>query len=580
MAQTFPFWTKIATFPQAAVTDVFFFDPFHGLVALNFGYSNVDSVNIFYTRDQITWLKAIAPPIGEIHAIREIGGKLYAAVNAPDLLVSSDSGVTWNFSGLEMDSAWDVYQDGFGNIRVLNGTQFFGATFARVDKFHCLASGLMGDFLSGDGGITWFPKTIGLDPPGFSNYGDTCNHVLLYHNVDGYVYASSDNGSTWQPRGPSFEPESNNWIGYPIMEGTNSTIYINTIKGFNRTTDYGLTWEPNVFFINLISIHFSVFGGLGQNVVLGTKGSSGVQYWSDIWITTTGGDGTLSDPINLPDSLPGSVISNDTIYVTSGCGPKLLPIPILEQAADSIFIRSSIIRNDSDEFSLSGNDQFFLRSNSNDTLWVRYMPYSNPEVRTATLQFHNSWRCSDWTETRMIIVTTPPSAFAFAPARMTGTCSLVVDSALFSIDSCQSLALSSIQIVGTNRISFLGTLPDTIRSGYQTSLAFQFDPRDTIADDSVHVEIKGRYIGTSIPFDTIITIAYQALGAVPQLSSDSNIDFGASQRCVNSGSLDTILTFTNSGCAPDTITAAQLSGEGFLISHDSLPIIVQSGDSA
>ena len=217
-AQTIPYWTKLATFPNAGVTDVFFLDTLHGIVAVDTGTSG--GAIIYYTSNQITWQQSANPSVVEVNAIRLIHGKLYAAVKGPDILVSTDSGATWNFSGMGLANASDVYSDGSGNIRVLSGFPMFSrATFARVDNFYCLASGDGGAFLSGDGGATWYPITIGSYAPGFSNYGDTCSHIFVYHNLTGDVYTSSDHGATWQPAGPSFEPSNGEGISENILEG-------------------------------------------------------------------------------------------------------------------------------------------------------------------------------------------------------------------------------------------------------------------------------------------------------------------------------------------------------------------------
>jgi len=104
-SQSIPYWTKIATFQNAGITDVYFIDTLHGIVCLDTGSVITPSAEIYYTPDQVTWHHSVTPPIGSVNAIRYINGKLYAAVMAQDILISTDSGATWNFSGLGLANA-------------------------------------------------------------------------------------------------------------------------------------------------------------------------------------------------------------------------------------------------------------------------------------------------------------------------------------------------------------------------------------------------------------------------------------------------------------------------------------------
>ncbi len=592
-SQSISYWNKIVTFPEAAPTDVYFIDSLHGMVALAVGggiVGTTDSAKIFYTADQVTWRQSITPPIGVVNAIRSINGKLYAAVMAPDLLVSTDSGASWNFSGLGFDSSWDVYSDASGNIRVLNGSNFIRATFARVDKFHCLASGYAGSFLSVDGGVSWFSVSIGFNFPGFSNYGDTCAHIFVYHNVGGNVYTSSDRGSTWQPAGPSFEPQTDIGLGQNVMEGTSGVVYEGTIRGMYRTTDLGITWTSaaSPSFNATGYTHFSVNGPTGGGVIGGaTEISSSGTYQGEVWVTTTGGDGTLGDPVLSPDSLPGVTSSNDTTQMVSACGGVRVPIPMLAQAADGISLQVSIASDSLHEFSILDSSSIILRSGVRDTLWVQYVPRAQPATSMVRLTFNNTWHCSNWSETRTIIVTTPPTAFAIAPHSLSGSCQLLADSGFVQIDTCQSLVVTSVTVSEplSNRLLFQSPLPDTIGNARHTALPFQFDPRDTNMNGDASVELHGFYLGTSVPFDTMLTVHLSAIPGQPNLVvPTASLNFGTLALCSGFAPRDTTLTFTNAGCAPDTITSVGLTGAGFtwMIGHagnDSLPIVVLPGDS-
>ncbi len=334
-----------------------------------------------------------------------------------------------------------------------------------------------------------------------------------------------------------------------------------------RSTDYGATWTtipiPGLHYYSNINTHFAVWGPMGENVA--------AVAIDTLWIFSHGGDGTLGVPS-----------TDDTVYYTSQCNGASISIPI-HGAGDSVTSLTSIVKAVEDslnEFKFISSSNFHLLGDTVDTLQLQYTPHSVPSTSTLRLSFRNSWRCSDWTDTQTVIVNTPPTAIALAPPQLSGGCSIVSESGSISIDSCQSLAITSVTIPSpaSNRLTFQSSVPDTIGSNYHNGLPFQFDPRDTVANDSVRVEIKGKYVGSTTTFDTIIIIYCAAHGVAPQLSSSaSTLDFGALSTC--NGSHDTSVTFTNNGCAPDTITSLTLTGYDYTSTNAVLPIILQIGDS-
>ncbi len=580
-AQTWPVGEQIGTLPfpsepiyhginndgpdtTGMIDNIFFFDTLHGIVSYHADSGVSDAEHIFYTSNTRTWNPAILPNgVTQINAIRFINGKLYAACFGTDVLVSTDSGATWNLSGLGLGNASDVYADPTGKIRILQTYPgIYGDVFARVDPLHCLWTCSLGSVkISDDGGINWY--SIGISThDGFGCYGDTCTKVFLFDASDSIgeaiICRSTDYGVTWKSDtidslgGPSF------------MEGSSGVVYV-SIKGATRSTDDGKTWgTPTDWGLieggDAVRHHFPVFGPIGNFLVYSSE--------NEIYLMTSGGDGTLRDPVLSVDS---------TRQLTTSCNGTRIAIPMLAQAADGTLVQASIVTDSLHEFSILDSNNVILRSYVNDTMWVQYSPHNSPATSILTLNFQNSWHCSDWTETRTIIVTTPPSALAVAPPPLSGGCEVVSDSGFLQIDSCQSLVLTSVSVAApvTNRLLFQSSLPDTISNRRHTMLPFQFNPRDTTADGIASVTLQGFYLGTTISFDTTLQIHVSAVPNQPELvASQSSLNFGTLALCSGFTPRDTSITFSNTGCATDTITSLTLTGAGFTGVHDSLPIVV------
>lgn len=382
---------------------------------------------------------------------------------------------------------------------------------------------------------------------------------------------SLDTGKHWK-RGGGIPNSSNFYSITGDIEGDSVAIYTQTQgAGMFRSTDEGQTWNSVGGPQGGPETRFCVLSPCDGGAVIAFDGGGGV------WLTQDGGDGKLGFPIPT-----GIFPSPDTTRLTSTCGDRLLiPVPMHGQSIDSITIQGTIISDSLHESYISGSNNFLLQSSDNDTLWINYLPHNGPHVSTINLNFQNAWRCADWADTQTIIVTTPATANVIAPSPLVGACNPVNGSGSIFLDSCQSLVITNVRVFSplANRLTFQSTLPDTIRVGYHNQLHFQFDPHDTIANDSVRVEIKGLYLGSSAPFDTIITIPFTALGTAPYFSTKTDtLNFRTVVTCVGAYH-DSVITFTNLGCAPDTITNLTLTGAGFTSGKDSLPIIVAPGDS-
>ncbi len=521
-------------------------------------------VNLFYTKDGRTWHKSGYPSgISEIVAIREIQGKLYAADIGPDVLVSKDSGATWNYAGLGLPNAYDVYADNSGAIRTLN-QQFpvDQGTFARMNTAICFASRDQGDgalsawpiYRSTDGGIT-FPQVLYPQRGvlgGFGLYADTCSQTVMDASEDFGIYKSLDSGNSWIR---VFAGEDN-------LEGAAGVVYVKTGGTLFRTTDYGNHWtDLGISTDQYENTHFAVFGPFGEDVV--------VTHGDTVWMSTDGGDGLLSDPI----------MANDTITVFSKCPGTDINIPIRSSINGMSFYLS-----DSDgsqhEFTVTGLGAISLDSGSMHEVVATYVPLHTPGVSTLKISASGIWHCSQWSESRTIIVTSPPTAIAIAPKVLTGNCALVPDTGLIMIDSCQTLVITRVSVSNfpSERLQFQAALPDTVRSGYHNSLPFLFDPGDTSVNGTATIELAGYYLGTSIAFDTDLIISVVVFPSLPAFECLDSVEFGSVVIC--DGFADTTIIFTNIGCAPDTIISDSVIGSAFLASDVSLPIIVAPGDSA
>jgi len=565
----YPTWVRIGAIspPSTTLNAIYFSDTLHGVVAYDFVASDSE---MWYTLNaRRFFLSSVPPGLAKVRRIRPIAGKLYGAVAGQDLIVSTNQGVTWKYSGLGLTDAYDVYADPAGKIRTLTGNM---RQFARVDQMHCVAAGLKNAaVISGDGGVTWNTLFIGNDTVGYSVYGDTCKHVFLYHNSEGSILRSSDNGVTWQ----------NPLIGcgdFPeTIVGSDEVVYVSTSQGFYRTTDDGYTYWSAITSVSYGPPVFSVCGPMGNAVVtFGFPENNGatLNYYY-ICITKDGGDYALRSPIALADEL-GNIV--DTFGITSVCPGLRIPIPFLS-GVDS-FATTMVVTQDSlSEFKLEGSSTLHFKKNVPDTAWFDYNPRSTPENSTLTIDFHHTWNCSNWDESRTVIVTTPAFATISMPDVISGGCSAVDANGTINYSAqCQPLIITSV----SSSLSYLKSttnFPDTILSSnsqpYQ--LPFQFDAGSSNIVGTDTVEIKGQYLGTNTLFDTILTVQLNGTATVPEISSLNEVNFRPLSTCI--ASHDTSVFYYNRGCVTDTVVSVEMSDSSFVWLTNTLPIILRTGDS-
>ena len=581
-----PEWLHVGGNLYGAITAIYFFDPTHGIAAgPGLATYHDGARSVFYTVPGGQWWPANIPPgVGAMTAIRSIQGKLYAVTKGSDVLVSTDSGRSWNFTGLGV--ANDVYADGTGKIRTLTGPM---VTFARMDTLHCVATGSGNIYTSTDGGLNWTSFSPGTDPGSAGAYADRCQHTYVVPNSWGTALRSTDSGVTWQTvatgSGPFIE----------ILAGASTVQYISNQGGMYRSTDDGLTWT-SLITVNGGQHIMDVWGPMGEHVAVDWPDAGGEP---GVWMTSTGGDDMLHSGVNMTDSNGAPLLQQDTFNVplrlTSRCNAYSIPIPFYSDV-DGMSEKVSIAKDDHGDFALIGPTSIDLPKGHDRFLTLAYNP-KHP-VSTLLLRFDNHWHCSDWTEYRSVIVNAMPEGQIVPPKPISGACTPVRQAAFLQIDSCQTLSIDSVYIPRriSSRLRFDAKLPDIVRAGYKDSLYFTFDPTDTLCTIYDSVQVFAHFLGIDstynlwdfgIPsgedtdfayFQKTVPVTLLAVSQVALIASDTIVSLHRAALCERS--LDTFVRFTNKSCTQDTIVDAQLSGTGYFMSGVPLPIILKPDSGA
>ncbi len=567
-------------------TAIYFIDPLDGISAANGGIHYSTSATPGH------WYPATMPVgITLIGSIRSIQGKLYAASKGTDVLVSTDSGKSWKFSGLNLNNANDVYADGNGNIRILTNPM---TRFARIDTLDCVATGNGSIFRSSDGGLNWVSVVTGNDPVSTGVFGDPCEHVFIAPSSWGTAcLRSTDSGQTWKTvlTGASAYPE--------YIYGASTVPYLSDEGGLFRSIDDGLTWT-SIITVNSGPYEMYVWGPMGEHAVLG--------FGNNLFMTTTGGDDNLHGALAMTDSNGAPLMQQDTMNVpfrlVSFCNSFSIPIA-LEADVPGLSIKATLTNNGGGDVTLLSADSIYFSKPilnerySEDTMWLSYNPHRL--VDTALITFENHWNCSDWTETRTVIITSIPSAKIIPPPVFAGNCRPVSQAAYIKLDSCSALIIDSLDIPPSisSRFSFSRLLPDTLRLGINDSLLFTFNPTDTIAtlldsvqmfahfnpspglDSTLNYFNFDLYLNGDSDFSSFRQFIPVTLIALPNgvalVSQDSTIVLHRTSYCEQE--LDTIVTFTNRGCTSDTIVQLLLSGSGYSTPSTATPIIIPPDSS-
>lgn len=500
---TFPEWLEVGSLgdwspsnyvPPYSYTALFFFDPVHGVAA-----RNGPKIYFISNPSEGLWHTAVIPSgVSLIREIRFIQGKLYAASEGTDVLISTDSGQSWKYSGLNLNNANDIYADANGNIRILTDPM---TRFARIDTMDCVATGNGSIFRSSDGGLNWSSVVTGNDPISTGVFGDPCEHVFIApYSWGTECLRSTDSGQTWIPvhTGASAYPE--------FIYGASTVCYVTDTGGIFRSIDDGITWA-SITSIDSASGPYNpmfVFGPMGEHVVMPwTLWDPLYNEWLDEpWMTSTGGDGNLHSAVAMTDSNGAPLENEDTMNVpfrvVSMCNSFSIPIA-LEADVPGLSVKATLTNNSGGDVTLLSADSIYYSEPVlnqrivQDTMWLAYDPHHL--VDTALITFENHWNCSVWTETLLVIVTSIPTATIAPPPVFAGNCQPVSQAAFVMLDSCTTLVIDFVEIPPAlaSRLSPTNPLPDTLKPGASDALFFTFDPADTVGTISDSILIFAHY---------------------------------------------------------------------------------------
>jgi photosystem II stability/assembly factor-like uncharacterized protein len=491
----------------------------------------------FTARADAQWVPLInlepAPFSGSEGALCFKDGNLWCGRN--HLYLSTDTGKTWVQMPLPVQATNIVDVD------------FFDKTHgAIVTNFDILATN--------DGGTTWYPLQNKSPLYYYVSLAvlDSSNDVLVSDGVN--IYLTTD--TSWQPVAPLRVSCLRNYYNRQTVfaeendTSNNSHIYLSSDKGmtWNMTPgtlnddDYTLTIDPcnNI----LYSVNENVVERKGPNCNIFRSTDTG-RSWDTVFTYPlpylAGSIVATSNVIYCQTLANGVLRSMDSgrTWATVG-GPSAYWDSRLLTALD---------------------DSHVIGLDTNGTVWITNNG-GDGKVKLEQNEFQ---------------VDAIPRVNGCGSSKAVGWVRLYVH--------CQKNAtLESIALEGDTThfvLDSLPTLPLSVGGGaFSDSFYVRFAPNLQTGSFTTTLHIVGTIssLDTTLHFDTTITITAIATPVPPQLAASAyTLDFGALSTCNGVG--DTSIVFTNSGCAPDTITQITVTGMGFTGSNDTLPIIVQPGDS-
>lgn len=280
-------WRKLGTLPATQSLRfhcAFFWDTAHGVVGGR-GYT--------YRYNSGVWTQGTYPetPIA-VASIRELRpGILYVAPIATQLWISTDSGSSWQFTGVPALNAEEVFMKKGGSLGWITE-----GSFVRLDSNICVEV-FDDDSLpsySWDGGITWHKSTGNGIQGGFGLYADTCRKLFTTVTEGGGLFNSFDSGKTWVPI------QSQGWNPPDVMNGADGVMYWEQVNGLQCSVDGGYTWQslggPGGSGIDDDSRLFA-FGPNGSDVIM--------FYGDEVWlcVDTTTIFPTPPSPIRVHDTI-------------------------------------------------------------------------------------------------------------------------------------------------------------------------------------------------------------------------------------------------------------------------------------
>ncbi len=400
-----------------------------------------------------------------------------------------------------------------------------------------------GVYQTTDGGITWVVDTSA--PPFGPNPGST-EYADIYQLKNGNMVYSCG----------GITPISDSIC----IIGNNTDVSTYTIPDFFLTTDEGNSWKDiglipfAVWGLSYLPSCGRIFGYSGD--VFYSQQPYHLYYSSDTGKTWN--NGAAPEPLNAmtgdvegegnaiyiqSDALGGGDNSGLWRSTDSGNSWKSIGGPALENFTRFCLPKSCnggvVIALDATGGvweTTDGGDGLLPESQNNTTLSLGPVPQTKA--------------CNESKLFAIISSNTCPNGFTLTNDSLEG------DTIHFTLDS-------------------LGSLPLSFGGGTHDSIFVNFNPNKEEGNFSTKLHVTGviNMPDTSLPFDTTVNLLAYSLPVSPELIPSAYLlDFGGVSTCNSVG--DSSVTFTNTGCAADTITSLTLTGAGFTGVHDSLPIVV------
>jgi len=266
-------------------------------------------------------------------------------------------------------------------------------------------------------------------------------------------------------------------------------------------------------------------------------------------------------------------------------------IPIVIRApniCDSLTIDSITWTNNSLSFQFDHQPPETLGPDGLDTFWVTLstpIPGINNNyfyIHTTSTVLPHSWDTGLYLYALASAGPAPPRITAVQNLTLSNCKESMVPFYLHAL-SCDSvrftsctLSLSSPLLHSTNF-----NVPLELAAGTDDTLSITFPPQGYSGVTIVTAEVKGKYLGSQVTFDTTVQIRVTFTNAVSALSTNiTGVDFGTINLCDGSGEGDTTVTFTNFGCDTITVTGDQTSWQfGWSVTEPMFPLTLPPDSS-
>ncbi len=177
----------------------------------------------------------------------------------------------------------------------------------------------------------------------------------------------------------------------------------------------------------------------------------------------------------------------------------------------------------------------------------------------------------------------PANPRASAPAKLTlsncGESSLPLY--LHSL-FCDSVEFTGCTVTVSNSIQYSTNfhVPLKLAAGMDDTLSISFPPQGISGVNFVSVEIKGKYFGSTVTFDTTVQVRVTFTNSTNALATNiDGINFDPFSLCTKNES-DSSITFTNLGCDTITVTGDQTVWQtGWSATEPSFPLMLPPSDS-